>query len=143
MNTEMSTSTWSRVWRPSQASTAQPPHRHHVAPKVDMRSATRAIGSGAWFVVWRETEVDKRCSLWWGAPTPAEASVGWRDAKRQSGRSAPDVERRLLRLGRSDLGAHQERCCPHWWTSFVRMNVVRSIAHRRAHPAELACILRP
>jgi len=40
-----------------------------------------------------ETEVDKKCSLWWSAAPTAEAGVGWRDTKRQPGRSAPDVER--------------------------------------------------
>ena len=78
-----------------------------------MRAATRATGSGTWFVGWRETEVDKKCSLQWGATSTDGVDVGWRDTKRQSGRSAPDVERRLPWLGRPDLGAHQERCCPH------------------------------
>ncbi len=40
-----------------------------------------------------------------------------------------------LGLGRSDPGAHQERCCPHWVDLLLRMTVVRSIAHRRAHAA--------
>src|SRR3990172_1791234 len=81
MKTAMSTSTWSRVWRPSQASIAQPPQSAHGARNADMSSAMGATGSGTWFVVWRETELDKRCSLWWGAASTAEAGMGWRYAK--------------------------------------------------------------
>src|SRR5581483_1123136 len=98
--TEKSMSPCSRVVRPSQASTAQPPHSAHGAPNAAISSATRTTGSGAPPSFEDNRDKRDRSLLWFAA---AQRTPHQRDAYRQSGKErtrcrAEELVLRPLRL---------------------------------------------